>query len=120
MAELMGLPNMVQVAQVETATEAGDDEGHISKSQLGDLICAADRLLGIILNLPPITSRHQLATTHSVSIDGIVQNQVYLCRLTDIANKIQHLDYLNTLHGSSTEVCTFALKLSGESKVLAS
>ncbi|OJJ84482.1 fungal specific transcription factor domain-containing protein [Aspergillus glaucus CBS 516.65] len=66
---------MVQVAQVETVTEAGDDEGHTSKSQLWDLICAADRLLGMILNLSPITSRHQLATTHSVSIDGIVQNQ---------------------------------------------
>ena len=116
----MGLPNMVQLAQVEAATEAGDYEGHISKSQLWVLICAADRLLGMFLNISPISSRHGLATTHSVSIGGIVQNQVYLCHLTDIASKIQHLDHLNTLHGSSKEVRTFALTLSGELNVLAS
>lgn len=119
-AELMGLPKIVQVAHLNNATEVVDDEGHICRAQLWDLICAADRLLGMVLNLPPDTSRHQRITTRSLSIDGVVQSQAYLHRLTDIANRIQYLDDLNTLHGPSTELYTSAFKLAGELKVLAS
>lgn len=110
---------MVQADQLETATGAVD-EWHISKAWLWNLICAADRLLGMILNLPPITSRHQQAISHSISIDGIVQNQVYLCRLTNIATKIQDLDQFSMSNGSKMEAYTFALQLSRELKELAS
>jgi hypothetical protein len=118
-AELMGLHNVAQVVQVETASGAVD-EGHISKVQLWDLICAADRLLGMVLNLPPITIHSQQARPHSLSIHGIVQTRVYLYRLTNIANKVQDLDRLSTSNESRTEGYNSALKLSAELKDLAS
>lgn len=119
MAELMGLPDMVQTVQVQMATHPVDD-WQISKVQLWDLICATDRLLGMILNLSPITGCHQGTTANVVSVNGIVQNQVYLCRLTDIANKVQDLDRFSILNGPGMDACAFALDLSRELKTLAS
>ena len=48
-AELMGLPK---------ATGADDDETQLQKAQLWELLCSADRLLGMIFNLPPGTSKY--------------------------------------------------------------
>jgi hypothetical protein len=118
-SELIGLDKAARVAQHDTATEAAV-EGQMNKDQLWDVICAADRLLGVVLNLSPITSSYQMATTYAVTIDGIVQNQVYLYRLTDIANKIQALDQLSTSNSFSTESYTFSLEISRDLKTLAS
>ncbi|KAJ5365218.1 hypothetical protein N7517_008104 [Penicillium concentricum] len=118
-AELMGLHNLVQVIQMGSATEAAD-EGYIGKLRLWDLICAADRLLGMILNISPITGRHEQLTNQSLSINGIVQTRLYLFRLTDIANKIQDLDLIRKSNVPGTESYAFALELSRELKALAS
>lgn len=118
-AEIMGLHNMVHIAKPRTATEAVD-KAHISKLRLWNVICAADRLLGMILGLPPVTSRYQQAMPHSVSVNGVVQTQVYLCRLTDIVHKIQHLDHLSLSDVSRPECYTLVSELSRELKTLAS
>jgi hypothetical protein len=118
-AELMGLHNVVQVSQLQMTTEVVDEQ-QISKVRLWDLICAADKLLGMMLNLSPITSSHRQGTTDSVSINGVVQNDVYLCRLTNIANKVQDLDHFNIFNGPRTEACTLAMELSRELNTLGS
>ncbi|KAJ5974803.1 hypothetical protein N7481_008510 [Penicillium waksmanii] len=118
-AELLGLHNLFQVIQIGSATES-TDEDVMNKLRLWDLICAADRLLGMVLNIPPITGRHQQLANHSVSINGIVQTRVYLCRLTDIANKIQDLDLISKFNASGTKNYEFTLELSRELKALAS
>ncbi|GKZ27415.1 hypothetical protein AbraIFM66951_004195 [Aspergillus brasiliensis] len=118
-AELLGLHNMTRVAQFGATTEAAD-QAYISKVQLWDLICATDRLLGMVLNLPPITRHHRQTHTNAVSIGGIVQHQRYLGRLTDISKKIPDLDYLNISERPRTEEYTFALDLFRELQVLAS
>ncbi|KAF9892267.1 hypothetical protein FE257_002044 [Aspergillus nanangensis] len=118
-AELMGLDNISRAAHLRTTTPPVDQE-LCSKIQLWDIICAADRLLGMVLNLPPITTRHQQPTTRPVAVDGIVQNQVYLCRLTDISTKIYDLDHLSISNRPKAECYSIALDLSKELEVLAS
>lgn len=118
-AELIGLHNISQAANFGTAIEA-PDQGYTSKVQLWGLICATDRLLGMVLSLPPITRHHRQTNSHSVSVGGIVQNQVYLSHLTDISKKIPDLDYFGISKRPRAEEYTLALELSKELQVLAS
>lgn len=94
-------------------------EGNVGKLQLWNLICAADRLLGMLLNLPSITNCRHQSPTLPVSIDGIVQTQVYLYRLTVIADKVHCLDQIST-YGRSRDILSFSSALSQDLQILAS
>lgn len=115
----MGLPKASQLIQLDGTTAGAQDEMLLYKAQLWDSICAVDRLFGMIINLTPGTGRYGRATQPLV-IEGVVQPWEYLTRLTDIAAKIQQLDEMRTMKGSTPEICTTALELAQESKKLAS
>ena len=116
-AELMGLPKAFQTVQLNPGIGAGENET-LHKAQLWGVVCAADRLFGMILNLPPGTRRYQQTEAQPLLAYGVVQTRVYLTRLTDIAAKIQHLDDMYA-HGS-TEFYATALELARELRSLAS
>lgn len=119
-AELIGLPKTFQAPQLNKTTRATDDETQLRRGQLWELICAADRLLGMIINLPPDISHYKQTNDQELAIDGVVQPRVYLSKLIDIAGKIQYLDDMNTTHGSSTKLYTSALEVARELRALAS
>ncbi|KAK6837209.1 hypothetical protein RU639_001369 [Aspergillus parasiticus] len=117
-AELIELPKMAQFSRDDHSVDS-DSEGHVSKFQLWDLICAADRLLGMLLNLPSITSNRQHIPIFPVSIDGTVQTQTYFYHLTVIANKVHCLDQMST-YGPTRDVFSYASTLSQDLGILAS
>lgn len=118
-AELMGLPKASQTTQLNAAISGVQDEMQLYRAQLWESICAVDQLFGMIINLPPGTSRYR-RKTQSLVIEGVVQPWEYLARLTDIAAQIQQLDEMNTIQGLSIETCTTALELAQELKKFAS
>lgn len=116
-AELIGLPRAFQSAQLRISG-ANDEEIHVYKSQLWEMICGVDRLLGLILNLPPDTRRYNHEMSQEVLIDGAVQPRAYMSRLVDIAGKIQFLDDLNMAHVTNAELSSSTLERLEELKSL--
>lgn len=119
-AELMGLPKSYQLSQLSKVPGTDDTERQLCGAQVWEFISAADRLLGMIVNLPPDTTRHPKIPDLSLTVDGVVQPAVYFRRLIDIAGKIHYLDDVNTAQRSSTEVYTSGLELVRELHALAS
>ncbi|KAL3483179.1 hypothetical protein BJX62DRAFT_220709 [Aspergillus germanicus] len=114
-AELMGLPRLAESARHHIHAASGANE-----FQLWSLICAADGLLGMLLNVPSIIRSHQETTPPLLSINGVVQTREYFYCLTRIATKVQHLDHLCELRRSNTEISSFAPMISHELQTLAS
>lgn len=115
----MGLPKTIHAKQYNKTTRVDDDETQLCRAQQWELICSADRLLSMVMNVPPGTSRHKQTTEPALVIDGVVQPGVYLRRLTDIAGKMQQLDDLNSATESSSELYTSTLELVRELRALA-
>lgn len=115
----MGLPKTFHTTQHKT-TGIDDDQTQLCRAQQWEFICSADRLLSMVMNMSPDTSRYKQTTEPALIVDGVVQPGVYLRRLTGIAGKIQQLDDLNPATGSSAELNTSALELIRELRVLAS
>jgi hypothetical protein len=119
-AELMGLPKASQAVELNRIKGAAYDESPVQKAQLWESICAADRLLGMIINLPSATRRYQLAVPSNLTIDGVVQARAYVSRLSAITINVQDLDDMNTSQQSESEMYATALKIDKELKELAS
>ncbi|KAL4911709.1 major facilitator superfamily domain-containing protein [Aspergillus aurantiobrunneus] len=120
LAELMGLPKAAQLARVKKTNGAADDPTRNEKVQLWDLICTLDRLLGIMINLPPYTRRYPLRTPDDILIDGVVQPAAYISRLVDITPKIYDLEEMSATEGPTTKLYTSALEIAREARNLAS
>ncbi|KAJ5641974.1 hypothetical protein N7490_005974 [Penicillium lividum] len=119
-AELMGLPRSFQAVQRNGLSAASDDKMQFGKAQLWEMICAADRLLGMILNLPPDTRWQRHLEDQALVMDGVVQPRLYFTRLANIAGKVQHLDELNSSRESTAELSKSTFELVEELRSLAS
>lgn len=119
-AELMGLPKSFQTAQFNKSTKTDDSESQLGGAQIWELISTADRLLGLIINIPPDTNRYNHTKHQPLAINGVIQPAVYFKRLTDIAGKIHRLDDLDMTHQFDSEVYASALELCRELRELAS
>jgi hypothetical protein len=119
LAELMGLPKAFQIIQQNRANGLADDETQLQRAQLWDIICAADGLSGMILNLPPCTRPYQQAKAQELAVDGVIQPGAYLGRLTDITTKIQYRDDISTRQGCH-EAYASVLELDRKLRALAS
>ncbi|KIX07248.1 uncharacterized protein Z518_01901 [Rhinocladiella mackenziei CBS 650.93] len=123
-AELIGLPKISQSSQPNKAPGAADDETQLHKVQLWEFICSADRLLGMMINLP--SGARRLQPSHAQALltaNGTVEPRVYLTRLTDIATKVQDLDdkmSTTTPESGYGELYASSLDLDRELRVLAS
>lgn len=87
----MGLPKLHQAVRLNRI-RGTDDHMSSHKADLWELICNVDRLLGIIVNLAPVTHRCQPTGTSALVVNGAVQPQVYLRKLMDIAARVLDLD----------------------------
>lgn len=114
----MGLPEEVNGSQLERSTPAGYEV--LGRVRQWELICFADRMLSMVMDLPVYTKRQKLAHDSPLLVDGVVQLAVYLRRLTDIARKIQQLDHLDAVPGQIMELYSLALNLVRELRTLAS
>jgi hypothetical protein len=102
-AELIGLPRAARSIKLSTKSGASQDQSNNTfKVQLWETICSADRLLGMILNLPADTRWTTQIRTQEVLVNGAVQPRAYMSRLVDIASKIKSLDDLNLAHMPSS------------------
>ncbi|KAJ5919478.1 hypothetical protein N7454_009313 [Penicillium verhagenii] len=119
-AELMGLPRASQAAQRNGTPAINDDKTQLWKAQLWEMICAADRLLGMILNLPTDTRWQRCIKDEPLSVNGVVQVRLYFTKLVDIAGKIQHLDEVNSTRESTAEVLNSTSEVIEELRSLAS
>lgn len=114
-AELMGLRKASQAVQFNRVNRIDDDEAQVQKAQLWESLCSAERIAGMITNIPSGTRRYQPREFQALTVDGVVQSRRYLARITDIAAKIQYLDDMET-----TESYASALELDRELRVLSS
>lgn len=97
----MGLPEGVKATQLEnTATD--DSEVQFGRIQQWELICFADRMLSMVMDLPVYTTwqKHDFP----LLVDGVVQLAIYLGGLIDVEGNIQQLDHLNAVSGQSMEL----------------
>ncbi|KAF7590712.1 hypothetical protein BBP40_002503 [Aspergillus hancockii] len=109
-AELMGLPKVFQAVRLNRTGHT--DEASLHRGQLWEVMCNVDRLLGIMMNLPPGTARYQLATTTPLIVNGVVQPQVYLSNLLSIAVRVYELEELNLTQEPTTKVHMTTLEIS--------
>jgi hypothetical protein len=116
----MGLPKTFQTVQLDRSDGADHDETQLQRAQLWESLCAADRLFGMAITLPPGTRRYQLGRTTELIIDGTIQPRTYLRSLADITTRIQDLDEMSTAQTSKGLTYAFALKIDAELKELAS
>ncbi|KAJ5948109.1 hypothetical protein N7466_001124 [Penicillium verhagenii] len=119
-AELMGLPRASQATQRNGTSAINEDKTQLWKAQLWEMICAADRLLGMILNLPTDTRWQRCIKDEPLSVNGVVQVRLYFTKLVDIAGKIQHLDEVNSTRESTAEVLNSTSEVIEELRSLAS
>ncbi|KAJ6110952.1 hypothetical protein N7486_003187 [Penicillium sp. IBT 16267x] len=119
-AELMGLPRAFQAAQRNGSSSTNDDNTQLGKAQLWELLCAADRLLGMILNLPPDMRWHRQMKDEALTVNGVVQTRLYFTKIVSLAGKVQSLDELNTARESTAELSKFTFELIDELRLLAS
>ncbi|KAJ5535905.1 hypothetical protein N7513_009091 [Penicillium frequentans] len=119
-AELMGLPNASQAAHRNGSPATNDDNAQFGKAQLWEMICAAERLLGMILNLPPDMRWHRHIKNEALTVNGVVQPRLYFAKIVSLAGKVQSLDELNTTRGSTAELSRATFELIEELRSLAS
>ncbi|KAJ5291667.1 hypothetical protein N7478_000918 [Penicillium angulare] len=115
----MGLPRAFQASQRDGLL-APNDEVQLRKAQLWEMISAADRLLGINLNLPPDTRWHRRIKDEALTVDGAVQTRLYSTILVNIAGKVQALDELNMARESTAELSKSTFQLVEELRSFAS
>lgn len=116
----MGLPRVSQAAQRNGSYATNDDNTQIGKAQLWEMICAAERLLGMILNLPPDMRWQKYIKNEVLTVNGVVQCRLYFTKIVSLAGKIQSLDELNAARGSTAELSKFTFELIEELRLLAS
>lgn len=116
----MGLPSASQAAHRNGSPATNDDSAQFGKAQLWEMICAAERLLGMILNLPPDMRWHKHIKNEALTINGVVQPRLYFARIVGLAGKIQSLDELNATRGSTAELSRATFELIEELRSLAS
>lgn len=116
-AELLGLSKAPQ--NMQPGSLAGLREDDIKRVQLWEFMCSADRLLGMIINRPPITRRFAQPHAQPLIVNGVLQIQLYLKRLTDITTKFYVLDDVSTPEASAQAYAS-ALELDRELRMLAS
>ena len=119
-AELMGLPKTVQLYRLKKFSTAGDEKTLEGKSQLWESICSIDRLLGVMINLPPDTRRYHHTASSDLVVHGVVQPRAYLWQLTEIATRVYDLEYMNATHEPGIKLHTIALEIAREVGELAS
>ncbi|KAE8350055.1 hypothetical protein BDV28DRAFT_47863 [Aspergillus coremiiformis] len=108
-AELMGLPKFFQAARANPTSYT--DETSLYKVQLWQTICNVERLLGMILNLPPGTARYRLIAAAPVVVNDRVNLPTYLTKLLDIAVKLYDLDEPSLGQESRVKMHTTALEM---------
>ncbi|PYH79013.1 hypothetical protein BO82DRAFT_356810 [Aspergillus uvarum CBS 121591] len=118
-AELMGLPRAFQASQ-RNRIPTTNDEVLLEKTQLWETISAVDRLLGMVLNLPPDTRWHRPIKDEALTVGGVVQPHLYFAKLVNIAGKVQALDELNTAHESTAQLTKSTFEMVEELRSLAS
>ncbi|RHZ49487.1 transcription factor domain-containing protein [Aspergillus thermomutatus] len=117
-AELMGLPRIHQAVRLDRIS-GNDDQHSYSMAQLWELLCNIERLSGMILNLPPDTRRYQPSPSLQIIVDGVVQSNVYLTKLLDIAVRIHEIDESSASQGPAAELHMTALEMSRDLGALA-
>lgn len=108
-AELMGLPKVFHAVCFNQSTCTDDTSLH--KVQLWQAICNIERLIGMILNLPPGTARYQLTAAAPLNADGSIHLTTYLTRLLDISIKVYDLEEFSATHESSMKRQMAALEM---------
>lgn len=97
-----------------------NNDPQIRAAQLWELINASNKLLGMVLNVPPDNGRHEQKGNQEVTIDGVVQPRAYLSKLIYIVGEIPHLDETNVAGDSATALYTPASELISELNELVS
>ncbi|RMZ44172.1 C6 finger domain protein [Aspergillus flavus] len=108
-AELMGLPKVFHAVCFNQSTCT--DDTSLQKVQLWQAICNIERLIGMILNLPPGTARYQLTAAAPLNADGSIHLTTYLTRLLDISIKVYDLEEFSATHESSMKRQMAALEM---------
>ncbi|KAL4801204.1 major facilitator superfamily domain-containing protein [Aspergillus unguis] len=119
LAELIGLPKAAQLTLAKKRHGPVDDVNN-EKLQLWNLICTIDRLVGMLINLPPYTRRYALIHPDPLMVDGVVQTPGYLSRLMDITSKIYDLEDLSISEGPTAKLYTSALEIAKETRDIVS
>ncbi|GIK02938.1 hypothetical protein Aspvir_007003 [Aspergillus viridinutans] len=117
-AELMGLPRIYQAVRLERVSGTGDQHSY-RMAQLWELLCNIERLSGMILNLPPDTRRYQPSPSLHLIVDGVVQPDVYVTKLLDIAVRIHDIDESSASQGPAPELHMTALEMARDLGTLA-
>jgi hypothetical protein len=107
-AELMGLPKVFQAVRLNRTGHIDEHSHH--RAQLWEVICNMDRLLGILINLPPGTGKYQL-TNASLIVNGVVQPHIYLTKLLGITVKLHDLEELNATQESNMKMHLAVLEI---------
>ncbi len=74
----------------------------------------------MVINKPPTSRRLDQPYTQPLIVNGVVQTQIYLKRLTDITAKFSTLDDSNATQGGNDQAFASALELDQELRVLSS
>ncbi|EXJ54741.1 hypothetical protein A1O7_10082 [Cladophialophora yegresii CBS 114405] len=120
LAELLGLSRLPQNSQHNDIGRTQEEGLQYQRIQLWEFMCSAERLAGMLVNRPPISRRLEDPSTQPLTVNGIVQTQVYLKRLTDITAKFHTLDDPVVTRGASAQAYASALELDRELRILAS
>lgn len=107
----MGLSKTSKLFRLKNFGASINDETLALKAQLWESICSVDRLLGIMINLPPDTRRYPHTTSLDLVVDGVVQPRVYLSQLTEIAVRVHDLEYMSATHEPCTKLYALALDI---------
>src|ERR1700761_4884469 len=83
-AELLGFSKVPIITQPINMTEVPAEDLQRERIQLWEFMCSAERLSGMIINRPPISRRFENPHAQPLTVNGQIQIQVYLKRLTDI------------------------------------
>ncbi|OCT48023.1 putative C6 finger domain protein [Cladophialophora carrionii] len=120
LAELLGLSRLPQGSQHNHAGRTQEERSQYHRIQLWEFMCSGERLSGMLVNRPPISRRLEDPSAQPLIVNGIVQTQIYLKRLTDTTAKFHTLDDPVVTHGASAQAYASALELDRELRVLAS
>ncbi|KAK5688319.1 hypothetical protein LTS10_000297 [Elasticomyces elasticus] len=123
LAELIGLPRAVlQQSPSETSTTAPtplpwQQDRSKRAAELWMAICSIDKLAGMMFNLPQSTILPNLL--REPVVNGRVNHQAYLSRLSDIASGIQEVDNQHARGLPPPELCEKVLRIDGQLRTLA-
>ncbi|KAK5727860.1 hypothetical protein LTR17_012403 [Elasticomyces elasticus] len=123
LAELIGLPRAVlQQSPSERSTTAPtplpwQQDRSKRAAELWMAICSIDKLAGMMFNLPQSTILPNLL--REPVVNGRVNHQAYLSRLSDIASGIQEVDNQHARGLPPPELCEKVLRIDGQLRTLA-